>query len=83
MEHASENASAPSEPTTVADNASGDNGQNGDKKRKFDDRDRPRRGRGGGALKHGSSGRGNPNKKRNMGRNEHLYVVAVAGSALL
>ncbi|PSN74076.1 pseudouridine synthase [Corynespora cassiicola Philippines] len=40
-----------------------------DKKRKYDDRGGRRgRGRGGRSLQHGS----HPNKKRNMGRNEHF-----------
>ncbi|EOA83524.1 tRNA pseudouridine synthase 1 [Exserohilum turcicum] len=43
------------------------NRDNGDKKRKWADRDRRNAARGGGRHQHGSR----PNKKRNMGRKEH------------
>lgn len=43
------------------------NGDRGDKKRKWADRDRRNAARGGGRQQHGSR----PNKKRNMGRKEH------------
>lgn len=48
---------------TMADNGS----SNRDGKRKWDNGGDRRRGRGGGSMHHGSR----PNKKRNMGRNEH------------
>lgn len=51
----------------MADNGS----SNRDGKRKWDNGGDRRRGRGGGSMQHGSR----PNKKRNMGRKEHAYVV--------
>ncbi|KAF2015216.1 pseudouridine synthase [Aaosphaeria arxii CBS 175.79] len=63
MDEASE-PSAQRAPDSSKTETRGDGGQNGDKKRKFDDRDR-RRGKGK-HLQHGS----HPNKKRSMGRKE-------------
>lgn len=42
-----------------------------DKKRKWADRDRRNAARGGGRMQHGSR----PDKKRNMGRKDHGYVI--------
>ncbi|KAF2112648.1 pseudouridine synthase [Lophiotrema nucula] len=68
MEQASKSPVQAPSAAPMADKSAHDDPPKGDRKRKFDDRDH-RRGGKGKHLQHGS----HPNKKRNMGRSEHSY----------